>query len=68
MNDNKPVSVREVADHFDVSVDTVNRWVREMRIPCVRPSLRTVRFHLKEVEEALSMPATFRRSENENGQ
>ncbi len=53
----KPVTAQEIADHFDVTVQTVNRWVRERRIPFIRPSQRIVRFRLSEVEQALSSPA-----------
>ncbi|MEK6674018.1 MAG: helix-turn-helix domain-containing protein [Planctomycetota bacterium] len=53
MNNEPLVSAGQVADHFGVCVGTVNAWVRERRIPCVRPSRRVVRFHLSEVEAAL---------------
>lgn len=49
----KPVSSDEVAAHFGVTVQTVNRWVRKGRIPFFRPTRRTVRFRLVEVEAAL---------------
>ena len=35
-------TVEDVATRFDVSVGTVNRWVREGIIPCIRPSRRIV--------------------------
>ena len=53
MQNHKPVTAREVATYFGVTVETVNRWVREERIPFVRVSRRVVRFHLSEVERVL---------------
>jgi excisionase family DNA binding protein len=47
------VTAERIAEHFGICVGTVNAWVRERRIPCVRPSRRVVRFHLSEVEAAL---------------
>jgi len=47
------VTAEQVAEHFGVTVGTVNAWVRHHRIPCVRPSRRVVRFYLSEVESAL---------------
>ncbi len=49
----KLVTAREVAQLFSVTVGTVNRWTRQGRIPCVRPSRRVVRYALAEVEAAL---------------
>jgi len=49
----KPVTVADVARHFSVTVATVRRWVRQQRIPFIRPSRRVIRFHLREVEAAL---------------
>ena len=47
------VTSKTVARHFGVSISTVNRWVREERIPYVRPSRRIVRFRLDDIERAL---------------
>ena len=47
---------QQVAEHFGVSVTTVNSWVRAGRIPCVRPSRRVVRFDLDAVEQAIARP------------
>lgn len=44
----------EVARRFGVTVGTVNRWVREGVIPCIRPSRRIVRFDLQAVEQAVT--------------
>lgn len=49
----KPVTARELSEYFGVTVETINRWVRERRVPFIRPSRRTVRFHLADVEKAL---------------
>ena len=46
----------EVARRFDVHIDTVRRWVREAKIPCIRPTERTIRFDLRAVEESLCKP------------
>lgn len=54
VNENKPVAAVDVARHFGVTVATVQRWVRQSRIPFIRPSRKTVRFHLREVEAALA--------------
>lgn len=48
------VSVESVADRFGVSVATIRRWVREKRIPFIRPSRRILRFRLSDVEHAVS--------------
>ena len=51
------VDAEAVADRFGVTVPTVNRWVREGRIPYFRPTQRVVRFDLSEVEKAIAQPA-----------
>lgn len=43
------VTANEVAKHFDVTVETVNRWVREGRVPCIKPSRKVIRFRLDDV-------------------
>ncbi len=48
------VTTEQVASFFGVSVRTVNAWVRDGRIPVVRPSRKTVRFRLSDVEDALT--------------
>ena len=53
MQPRKPVTARDVAEHFGVTVETVNRWVRERRIPHIRISRRVVRFDLVDVEHVL---------------
>lgn len=59
MNDHHPAlaTANQVATRFGVSVTTVNSWVREGRIPCIRPSRRVVRFDLDAVEQAIARPA-----------
>ena len=52
-NPDQFVDAEAVAKHFGVAIPTINRWVREGRIPCVRASRRIVRFRLAEVEDAL---------------
>lgn len=53
MRDGKLVTARTIAARFGVTVGTVNRWVRENRVPYLRPSRRIVRFRISEVEQAL---------------
>ena len=53
-DESKPVTADDVARHFNVTIDTVRRWVRQGRIPFIRPSRRVVRFHLLAVESALA--------------
>lgn len=45
---------KTVAQHFGVKVATVHTWVRQGRIPCIRPSRSIVRFRLADVELALT--------------
>ncbi len=48
----KLVQFKEVAEHFDVSVQTVRNWVREKKIPFIK--LGTVyRFRVKDIEDSL---------------
>lgn len=46
----KPMDVKQLADWFQVSIPTVNRWVRD-GVPCLKPSPGVVRFNLIEVIE-----------------
>lgn len=46
---NDLVTAQEVAKHFDVTVETVNRWVREKRVPYIKPSRKVIRFRLDDV-------------------
>ena len=46
-------TVIDVSRKFGVCVETVRQWVRQNRIPCLRPSRKIIRFDLKEVEKAL---------------
>jgi len=56
------VTAREIAARYGVRVETVNRWTREKRIPCERPSRRTVRYSLPAVVEAMSPRRTGEKS------
>jgi len=47
------VTARDLAAYFGVTVETVNRWVRENRVPFIRASRRVVRFRIAEVERVL---------------
>lgn len=44
------VDRQELANHFRVSVATVDRWIRD-GVPCMKPSTRVVRFNIAEVIE-----------------
>ena len=50
-------TTKDVASRFRVTVDTVRAWVRQGRIPHIRPSRRCIRFHMDEVERALKREA-----------
>ena len=58
MSGSELVTTRDVAERYGVSVETVQAWVREGRIPHIRPSRKTVRFRFDDVERALTKPAT----------
>ncbi len=54
------VDSQALARHFGVGIETVRNWVRDGRVPCIRPTRKTVRFDLAEVERAVrvnSIPA-----------
>jgi excisionase family DNA binding protein len=51
-------TAEEIAKRYRVGTATVQRWTREGRIPCVRPSRRVVRYDPEAVERALERPAT----------
>ena len=42
-----------VARRYGVSVRTVDRWLKERRIPCIRFGRRCVRFRWEAVERAV---------------
>ena len=46
---NDLVSSQVVARHFNVTVETVNRWVREGKVPHMKPSRKVIRFRLDDV-------------------
>lgn len=48
----KLVQIKDVAEHFDVSVQTVRTWVREKKIPFLKLG-NVYRFRLKDIEESL---------------
>ena len=48
----KLVQIKDVAEHFDVSVQTVRTWVREKKIPFIKLG-NVYRFRLKDIEESL---------------
>ena len=46
----------DLANYFKVGVPTINRWVRDQRIPVIRASRNAVRYNLEAVIEALAQP------------
>lgn len=54
MENGRLLTSAEVAQRFDVSTRTVARWVREGRLPAVRPGGRFLRFREADVEELMS--------------
>ena len=55
MTDTDLIDAEALAKHFSVTPETVQRWVRERRVPCVRPSPKVVRFRVADVEQAVSL-------------
>lgn len=54
----KLVDCTVIAERFGVTIETVRAWARQNRIPCVRPTKRTLRFVLDDVERAITQTAT----------
>ena len=48
------VTVKDLATRFGVHAETVRLWVRSGKLPCFRPSKRTIRFDIKDVDRVLS--------------
>jgi excisionase family DNA binding protein len=53
---NKLQTVEQIAKRFGVHPETVRLWVRQNKIPCIRPTERTIRFNVTEVEKAIGKP------------
>jgi len=51
-------TTKTIAEHFGVHPETVRKWVRKGVIPYLRPTERTIRFDMNEVEEALASPSS----------
>ena len=47
------VTVEDIAKRFNVHPETVRKWVRQGRLPCLRPTKCTIRFKVEEVDRAL---------------
>jgi excisionase family DNA binding protein len=47
------VRADELAERYGVRRETVLAWVRRGLVPCVRPSRKTIRFRVADVEEAI---------------
>ncbi len=60
VTDSDLVTTAEVAKRYGVTVCTVNEWVRQGRIPCVRATQKTVRFRLFDIENAFEQPARMK--------
>lgn len=50
----KLLTIREVADRLRISVGTAYHWLSEERLPCVRFSIRCVRFRESEIEKMVN--------------
>jgi excisionase family DNA binding protein len=54
----KLVQFKEVAEHFDVSVQTVRNWVKDRKIPFVKLG-SVYRFNITEIEKAITTSSNF---------
>lgn len=54
------VDCTAIAKHFGVTAETVRAWARQDRIPCIRPTKRTLRFILEDVERSITQPTPQR--------
>jgi len=48
------VSKKELAKHFNISLRTVDNWIKKGLIPHIRMGSRRLRFKLSEVDEAIN--------------
>ena len=49
------VTAEVLAERYGVRPETVLCWARRGLVPCVRPSRKTIRFRLAEVEAAIGL-------------
>ena len=54
----KLVQFKEVAEHFDVSVQTVRNWVKDKKIPFIKLG-SVYRFNIFEIEQAITTSSNF---------
>jgi excisionase family DNA binding protein len=54
----KLVQFKEVAEYFDVSVQTVRNWVKDRKIPFVKLG-SVYRFNITEIEKAITTSSNF---------
>ena len=47
------ITTREMASRLGVTSDTIRKWAREGRIPCMRIGLKTLRFDAAAVLDSL---------------
>ena len=50
----KYVPLSEAADHFSISVRTLQRWIEARKIPAYRLAGRTIRVKISELENSLA--------------
>ena len=60
----KLVQFKEVAEHFDVSVQTVRNWVKDRKIPFIKLG-SVYRFNILEIEKAITTSSNFLASSND---
>lgn len=62
MSDSKLITAQALADSLHLSVETIWRYTRENRIPCVELGRRQYRYRLTDVIEALASSTIGERS------
>ena len=53
MSNDELVNAEKLAVRYGVRPETVLVWVRRGLVPCVRPSRKTIRFRIAEVDDAI---------------
>ena len=56
-------TINDISRRYGVHPETVRVWVRRGKIPCIRPTQKTIRFDLADVERTLHTPQKVTRQE-----